>query len=162
MVTPDRKVRKLMKEYEKTGDLSKAALRADVDRKTARKYLKAGKLPSELKVDRNWRTREDPFGKHWEECEGMLEDLPGLEAKFLFEWLCREHPEHYQEGQLRTFQRRVRRWQALSGPDKEVFFAQVHEPGRRMSTDFTHMDSLGILIGGEHFEHLLGHCVMTY
>lgn len=50
MVTPDRKVRKLMREYEKTGNLSKAAIRADLDRKTARKYLRAGKMPSQMAV----------------------------------------------------------------------------------------------------------------
>ena len=43
MVTPDRKVRKLMEEYQKTGKLTTAALRADMDAKTARKYLRAGK-----------------------------------------------------------------------------------------------------------------------
>ena len=43
MVTPDRKVRKLMEEYEKTGNLSKAAIRADMDRKTARKYVRSGR-----------------------------------------------------------------------------------------------------------------------
>jgi len=38
MATPDRKVRKLMEEYGKTGVLRTAALRADMDEKTARKY----------------------------------------------------------------------------------------------------------------------------
>jgi hypothetical protein len=46
MITPDRKVRKLMEEYEKTGNVSKSALRADMDRKTAGKYLSCGKLNS--------------------------------------------------------------------------------------------------------------------
>ena len=49
MVTPDRKVRKLMEEYQKTGILSKAALQSDFDPKTARKYLHIGKLPSQMK-----------------------------------------------------------------------------------------------------------------
>ena len=50
----------------------------------------------------------------------------------------------------------------MRGPDKEVFFPQVHEPGRRMSTDCTHMDELGITINREPFPHLLCHCVLTY
>jgi len=161
MVTPNRKVRKLMGEYQKTGNLSKAALRSDLDPKTARKYLKVGKLPSQMRVEHTWRTHPDPFEKHWDRCEGMLDDAPELEAKFLFEWLCREHPGEYQEGQLRTFQRRVREWRALKGPEKEVFFPQVHEPGVRMATDCTHMDKLGITINGEPFAHLLCHCVLT-
>jgi hypothetical protein len=162
MITPDRKVRKLMEEYEKTGNLSKSALRADVDRKTARKYLTAGKLPSEMPIDRTWRTREDPFSEHWETCQAMFDESPELEAKAVFEWMCREYPGSYQEGQLRTFQRRVRQWRTLSGPEQEVFFAQEHKPGVRMSTDFTYMDELGVTIAGEAFSHRLCHCVLTY
>ena len=88
MATPDRKVRKLVEEYGKTGVLKTAALRADMDEKTARKYLRAGRLPSEMQVRHTWRTREDPFEEHWPEAERMLEALPELEAKELFEWLC--------------------------------------------------------------------------
>jgi len=161
MVTPDRKVRKLMEEYQKTGKLSKAALRSDLDPKTARKYLKAGKLSSQMRVKHTWQTRLDPFDQHWGQCEGILDDAPELEGKFLFEWMCEQYPGEYQEGQLRTFQRRVREWKALKGPDKEVFFPQVHEPGQRMSTDCTHMDKLGITINRDPFPHLLCHCVLT-
>ena len=162
MVTPDRKVRKLMEEYQKTGKLSRAALRADLDRKTARKYLRAGKLPSEMKRDRSWRTRPDPFVGHWEEAEAMLREAPELEAKTLFEWLCERHPDIYHEGQLRSFQRRVRRWRALEGPPREVYFPQEHEPGVRMETDFTWMSRLEITIHGEPFRHLLCHSVLSY
>ena len=42
MRTPDRKVRKLMEEYQKSGNLSKVALRVDLDGKTVRKYLSCG------------------------------------------------------------------------------------------------------------------------
>ena len=52
---------------------------------------------------------------HWPEAEAMLADAPELEAKTLFEWLCEQHPGKYQEGQLRTFQRRVSVWRALNG-----------------------------------------------
>lgn len=162
MATPDRKVRKLMEEYGKTGVLRTAALRADMDEKTARKYVRSGQLPSEMAVQHTWRTREDPFEEHWAVVERMLSDAPELEAKELFEWLCEEYPGAFQEGQVRTFQRRVRQWRALAGPEKEVFFGQEHEPGRRMSTDFTHAGNLGVTIGGEGFEHLLCHCVLTY
>lgn len=159
---PDRKVRKLMEEYGKTGKLGKAALRADMDVKTARKYVELGKLPSEVQVEHTWRTREDPFGGDWEEVEGMLRKAPELEAKVLFEWLCEQHSGQYEEGQLRTFQRRVREWRALHGPEKEIFFPQEHEAGRRMATDFTAMNKLGITISGEPYPHLLCHSVLTY
>jgi len=162
MVTPDRKVRKLMEEYEKTGSVLKAAMRSDMDPKTARRYLRSGRLPSQMRVERGWRTRFDPFGEHWGEVEEMLAGAPELEAKVLFEWLCERHPESYHEGQLRTFQRRVRWWRAVSGPGKEVYFPQEHEPGRRLESDFTWMNSLGVTVRGERFNHLLCHCVLSY
>jgi len=162
MITPDRKVRKLMSEYQKTGNLSKAALRADVDVKTARKYVKAGRLPSQMKTERTWRTRKDPFAERWSKCTEILKDAPELEGKFLFEWLCEQYPGEYQEGQVRTFQRRVREWRALNGPDKEIFFPQHHNPGERMATDCTSGDELCITIEGEPYSHLLCHCVLTY
>lgn len=45
--------------------LSTLALKAGMDVKTARKYLRAGRLPSRTKVERTWRTREDPFAEIW-------------------------------------------------------------------------------------------------
>ena len=162
MITLDRKVRKLMKEYQKTGNLSLASLRSDMDPKTGRKYLKAGKLPSQMRSEHIWRTRPDPFAAHWSECEGILSDIPELKAKSLFEWLCQKYSGEYQEGQLRTFQRRVHKWRALYGPDKEVYFPQVHRPGIRMSTDWTHADELGVTINGDPFPHLLCHSVLSY
>jgi len=36
-------------------------MKAGMDRKTARKYINAGKLPSEMNKPHTWRTREDPF-----------------------------------------------------------------------------------------------------
>ena len=44
----------------------------------------------------------------------MLKDAPELEAKSLFEWLCEQKPGQYQEGQLRTFQRRVSTWRVFN------------------------------------------------
>jgi hypothetical protein len=165
MITPDRKVRKLMEEYGKTGNLTTASLRADMDRKTARRYVETGKMPSEVAGEtagREWRTREDGFADDWGEVEERLEAAPELEAKALFDWLCEEHPGVYQEGQLRTFQRRVREWRALNGPEQEVYFPQEHEPGMRMETDFTSMNSLQITINRERFPHLVCHSVLVY
>lgn len=162
MFTPDRKVRKLMEEYQKTRNLSLASLRSDMDPKTARKYIRSKKMPSEMQAQHTWRTRQDPFSKHWGKCESILAVAPELEAKFIFEWLCETYPGEYQEGQLRTFQRRVHDWCAINGPDKEVYFPQLHKPGVRMSTDFTHADGLQITINNKPFPHLLCNCVLTY
>jgi hypothetical protein len=162
MITSDRKVRKMMAEFAKTGNVTMAALRADMDRKTAKGYIEGGKLPSEKRQERDWKTREDPFQGVWEEAEGMLRSAPELEAKALFEWICERHPGEFEEGQMRTFQRRVRDWRALEGPQQEVYFPQEHEPGVRMETDFTRMTELGITIGGSAFPHLLCHSVLAY
>jgi hypothetical protein len=59
-------------------------------------------------------------------------------------------------------QRRIKAWRALSGPAKEVFFAQQHEPGRLCASDFTSMNDLGITLAGSRFEHCLYHFVLTY
>lgn len=133
-----------------------------MDAKTARKYVKLGKLPSEVKVEHNWRTREDPFGDNWEEISSQLELNHGLEAKTLFEDLQRRYPGRYSDGQLRTLQRRIKAWRALEGPSKEVYFPQEHRPGELCQSDFTHMNDLGITISHKPFRHLIYHFVLTY
>lgn len=151
-----------MKEFEKTGRVGEAAMKSGMDRKTAGKYLRTGLLPSQLKGERDWRTRPDPFAEDWAGIESQLEDAPELEAKTLFEDLTLRRPGRYSEGQLRTFQRRVKQWRAMKGPPKEVFFAQEHRPGEAMQTDFTSGDELGVTIAGEPFEHLLCNSVLPY
>jgi len=141
---------------------SQAAMKAGMDEKTARKYLSQGKLPSELKTEHTWRTREDPFHEVWEEVRSMLEVNSGFEAKTLFEYLQREYPGQFQDGQLRTLQRHIKHWRATEGPPKEVFFPQEHQPGVLSQSDFTHMSSLGITIKGQPFDHLMYHFVLTY
>ena len=152
-----------MEELNKHGKLGLAAMRAGVDRKTAAKYRDEGKLPSELKTERHWRTREDPFDEVWPVIVSKLVDAPEFEAKTLFEWLVGGAAAGtYEPGQLRTLQRRVRDWRATAGPDKEVFFAQHHKPGEAMQTDFTHGTELEITIAGMAFAHLLCHPVLPY
>ena len=83
-----------------------AASKAGMEPTTARRYLGLERLPSELKTERSWRTREDPFGEVWDAVERQIEESPGLEAKTLFEWLQREYPGRFNDGQIRTLQRR--------------------------------------------------------
>jgi hypothetical protein len=151
-----------MDEMSKQGQLGMAALRAGMHRNTARRYVAAGKLPSELREPRTWRTREDSFAEDWAEIVVQLEAAPELEAKTLFEDLVRRHPGRYEEGQLRTLQRRVKRWRAEHGPPKEIFLPQMHRPGEAMQTDFTEGTSLGVSIAGEPFDHLLCQSVLPY
>lgn len=160
-VVTDRQVRRLRKLIQGEG-LSVAAARAGMDEKTARKYVRHGKLPSECRPDRSWRTRLDAFEGVWPSLADLLAVNPGLEAKTLFGHLQREAPGDFQDGQLRTLQRRVKQWRAVEGPAREVFFEQVHEPGKLCQSDFTHMSSLGVRIGREQFDHLIYHFVLTY
>ena len=162
MRATDAQVRKLMEEMSKSGKIGRAAMKAGLDRKTARRYIREGKLPSEMPVERTWRTRADPFEVDWPDMAERLKDAPELEAKTLFEWLQEQKPDRYDPGQLRTFQRRVRDWRALNGPDKEIYFAQEHRPGEAMQTDFTWATKLGITIQGEPFPHMLCHPVLPY
>jgi len=60
--------------------------------KTARKYRRLGKLPSQCRVVHDWKTREDVFAEDWPWAEELLRDNPGLEAKTLFAALQREWP----------------------------------------------------------------------
>jgi hypothetical protein len=160
--TTDAQVRKLMEEFTRHGKVGLGGMRAGMDRKTARKYLSTGKLPSEGGGVRDWRTRPDPFAEDWAEVAARLADAPELEALALFEDLQARRPDCYPDGQLRTFQRRVRQWRAQEGPPKEMFFAQEHRPGEAMQTDFTWGGELGVTIGGEEFGHLLCHPVLPY
>jgi len=163
MIT-DNQARKMMKYLQEKKTLGVAAAKSGMDEKTARKYRELGKLPSELKAEqkRSWRTREDLFEGIWGKVESFLRSNPGLEAKTLFEHFQRQHPGQFSDGQIRTFQRRVKHWRATEGPAREVFFPQVHKPGKLSQSDFTHMGKLGITIGGVPFDHLIYHFVLTY
>lgn len=161
MVT-DQQVRRLgmLINTEKTKTI--AALKAGMNEKTARKYLRLQKLPSELKKEHIWRTRPDPLKNIWSEAANMLKINPGLEAKTIFKFFQRKDPGRYPDGQLRTLQRRIKIWKATDGPPKEVYFPQRHYPGKLSSSDFTSMNKLNITIQRQHFEHLLYHFTLTY
>lgn len=158
----DAQVRKLMEEIGRHGRMGVAAARSGMSRNTASKYLRAGKLPSQLRKPRTWRTRPDPFERDWAEIVQRLEEMPELKAKTLFEDLVGRHRERYSPGQLRTLQRRIKSWRARHGPPKEIFFAQEHRPGEAAQTDFTFGTELGVTIAGAAFDHRLCHLVLPY
>lgn len=158
----DVQVRKLWKLLEKDEPLYRAALKVGMDEKTARKYRDLGQLPSEVSATHDWRTRQDPFEEVWPEVHQQLQEHPQLRAKTLFAWLQRKYPGKFQDGQLRTFQRGVKSWRATDGPNKEVFFAQVHHPGRLCASDFTRMSDLQVTINRQPLDHMVYHFVLTH
>jgi len=158
----DEQVRLLMKLINKERRVQTAAAKAGISEKTARKYRRLNRLPSQVKAVHGWRTRPDPFEEDWPWIQELLEYNSGLEAKTIFEALQRMQSGKYQDGQLRTLQRHILHWRATDGPAREVFFPQLYEPGAWSESDFTCMNSLGITIGGIPFDHLLYHFVLAY
>ncbi len=156
----DKQVRRLFAMKNKCKTLYQLADKAGISTKTARKYLKTGVLPSQCQAIHDWPTHPDAFAGDWPWVEEFLKNNSGLESKSLFEALQREYPGKYQDSELRTFQRRVKQWKALSGPAQEVFFPQIYKPGQWCESDFTRMNKLGITICGIPFIHMLYHFVL--
>jgi hypothetical protein len=139
-----------------------ASMKTGMSINTAKKYLDSSSIPSQMQTEHTWRTREDPFEDVWDDVEEKLQIFHKLEAKTIFWYLQQQFPGKYQDGQLRTLQRRVKIWRATEGPSKEVYFCQDHHPGVFACSDFTHMDELKITINGVQFDHLLYHFVLSY
>ena len=161
MIT-NQQYKRLMSEYKKTGKITTSALKADVDRQTARKYIEAGQCPAQRQVPHTWRTRPDPLDPIWKEVTTMLRDAPELEVKTLFEHFLARPDSGLEERHLRTFFRRVRQWRATHGPAREVFFAQERPPGELLQLDWTYAKELQVTIQGEVLDHLFCHCVLPY
>ncbi len=160
----DAQVRLLRQKMKEGLTQEAAAAAAGMSVRSARKWQR-GSLPGTTKQPRHWRTRRDPFAKVWESDVVPLlrsDHDSVLEAKTLLEHLQQKHPGAFENGQVRTLQRRVRDWRALHGPPKEVFFEQQHEPGREAAVDFTDCRALGVSIAGSAFPHLLFHLVLSF
>jgi hypothetical protein len=161
-VIQDRQVKKLHRLLSSGKSLAESALRTGMSERTARKYRSMEQLPSETRTPRTYRTRQDPLEAIWPSVEAQLVESPGLQAKTLLEWLCREHPGVYDQSHLRTLQRRIKQWRGSAGPAKEVFFSQVHHPGDLSASDFSDMSGLDVTIAGQHHAHMVYHFVLTY
>lgn len=153
---------RLQREYARSQNMSVSALKAGVDRRTARKYLNAQQAPAELGQPHDWRTRPDPLATVWPAAVALLEGAPELEAKTVFEFLCEQPGNALDPRHLRTFQRRVRHWRATRGPAKEIMFPQRHQPGDLLEMDWTHTGELQVTVEGRPLEHLLCHGTLAY
>ena len=138
-----------------------AAAKAGFSTATAYRIEADPRLPSQKKKPRG-RRRPDPLAGVWDsEIVPMLEAAPGMRAVAIFEEICRRHPE-IALGVRRTLERRVARWGALNGANRDVIFRQEHPPGRMGLSDFTAMGELGITIAGEPFAHRLYHFRLAF
>src|SRR5689334_879560 len=140
-----------------------AAARAGLSERTARKFEHDPRLPSQRKALRTWRTREDPLAAVWPRADAMLQAAPDLMAVTVFEALQDEFGPHaVPDGVRRTIERRVAKWRALNGPDREVFFPQVQVPGQRALSDLTDAAELAVTIAGEPLSHRLYHFRLAF
>lgn len=139
-----------------------AAAKAGISERSGRRTEK-GELQPGSKRKRYWRTRTDPFVDVWDsEIVPMLKKNPKLTPLTLFDKLQKDHPGEYQDSKLRTFQRRVSKWKALYGPEKDVMFRQKQVVGRMGLSDFTKLKKVTITIQGRPFTHLLYHFRLAF
>ncbi len=158
----DAEVRRMITARSTGKTQTQAAARAGMSERTVRTYEQAGMLPSQLRQPRTYQTRPNPFADVWPWVQAQLERDAALQAKTLFAVLCDKHPGRFQDLQLRTLQRHIATWRAEHGPAQEVMFAQVQRPGVAAQSDFTHMTSLAVTLGGVPFPHLVFHLVLPY
>jgi len=158
----DLEVLRMRRERAEGRTQEQAANRAGMSVRTARTYEHLGQLPSQLKQPRRYRTRPDPFAADWPWVVAQLERDGALQATTLFALLRTLNPGRYEAGQVRTFQEHIAAWRARHGPTREVMLPQIHRPGVDAQSDFTHMESLGITLGGVPFPHLVFHMVLSY
>ena len=145
----------------KTKTKMAAAARAEISVSSAYR-IEQGKITGD-KVAREWRTRKDAFSGVWSSVIlPKIELHPNLMAITILEKLQEEYPGEYPDKLLRTLQRRIKKWRAMYGAEKEVIFKQEHSPGRMGISDFTVLKGTEIRIGGEVFCHILYHFRLSY
>ena len=148
-------------QFRRTETVPIAAAKAGFSTATAYRIEEDPRPPSQRAAPRG-RRRPDPLAAVWEsEIVPLLLSAQGLRPIAIFEEVLRRHPD-LGAGVRRTLERRIRGWRALHGPEQEVIFRQVHEPGRLGLSDFTDMADLAVSIAGEALEHRLYHFRLAY
>ena len=83
-----------------------------------------------------------------------------LQAATLWEHLQSEWPGRWSEHQHRTLRRHVRAWrkeQAIATREAIADIPQDPPPGEQSQSDWTHMESIPVTVGGVEYPHLLYH-----
>ena len=78
--------------------------------RSERMYRRTKPKRKQVQGKRWWRTRKDPFEAVRDQIEQQLERAPDTYATKLLAWLQVKYPGQFQDGQLRTLQRRVKAW----------------------------------------------------
>ncbi|AIK95709.1 IS21 family transposase [Candidatus Odyssella acanthamoebae] len=139
-----------------------SAAKAGFSERTGRRLEKQGILPSQASK-RGRKPGTHIFSDIWDDIiTPLIQKTPFLSAIILLEHLQDLYPGNYSSRNLRTLQRLLQQWRALEGPDKEIIFRQIHQPGRQGLSDFTTPKTFQVTIQGKPFKHLLYHFRLAY
>jgi len=106
MVT-DEQVRRFFG-FMKIETISVAAAKSGMHRTTAAKYGKLGKVPSELRTERSWRTRVDAFEGVWGELEEKLKIARGCRPRLFLQTCSVVTPDSFKIHNFELFSERSR------------------------------------------------------
>jgi hypothetical protein len=138
-----------------------AAAKAGFSSRTARR-VDSGQH-STTKTPRNYATRKDPLNGLFEQhVVPLLEKEPTLQPSTLFEVLEDIAPGQFERTQLRTLQRRIKKWRVKYGPEQDIIFRQKHTPGVMGISDYTWANELNITLNGNAFNHKLYHYRLVF
>ena len=152
---------RLFMQHRQTDTVAVAAAKVSMSKATGHRIAKDPRLPSMCVAPRG-RRRPDPLADVFEaEVVPMLQATPSLRPIAIFTEIVKRHPE-LGDGIRRTLERRIRAWRAVHGPEQDVIFRQIHEPGRSGLSDFTDMADLGVTVAGIALEHRLYHFRVAY
>ena len=152
---------KLYMNLKRTHSRQTAAAKAGFSITTGARIDADPRLPSQKQPPRG-RRRPDPLAPYWNsEIVPMLQATPGLRPITVLGELQRRHLA-FSADLRRTLERRIRLWQGLHGPERDVIFRQEHPPGRQGLSDFTDASALGISIAGVALEHRLYHFRLAF
>lgn len=139
-----------------TEPVTAAAAKAAISVASAYRIENDARRPSQKREPRG-RRRPDPLIDIFDvDVVPMLTAAPAIRPVTVFEELARRYPE-LPRGVRRTLERRIRAWRAKRGPERDVIFRQMHEPGRMGLSDFTEMGDLGVYVAGFALDHRLYH-----
>ena len=156
----DQQVRLYM-DLRRTHTREAAAAKAALSTTTGARLDADPRLPTQKQTPHG-RRRPDPLAAIWDsEIVPMLEAVPGLRPITILGEMLRRHRD-LPTGTRRTLERRVRTWQALHGPEREVIFRQEHPPGKQGLSDFTEGNSLGVTVAGVPLAHRLYHFRLAF
>jgi len=138
-----------------------AAAKAGFSTSTGARQDADPRMPSQKQMPRG-RRRPDPLARYWEsEIVPMLQKTPGLRPITILGEMQRRHTA-FSADLRRTLERRIRLWQALHGPEREVIFRQEHPPGQQGLSDFTDASALGVSITGVPLDHRFYHFCLAF